>query len=146
VLERGVHAMSAASLAAASVAGLSVAAYSVLDAYGVRINGDWLGFTVWLVAADSALFVGYALGTRRARALRQWRDAWRLTLVSGLLGVASYGVFMWALGRALAALRETSIVFAAIVGTLVLKERMGRVRALSVLLVAAGVAAIALIR
>jgi drug/metabolite transporter (DMT)-like permease len=150
VLERGVRAVSAASLSAAVVVGLSVAAYSALDAYGVRVNGDWLGFTVWLVAADSALSVGYALATRRARALRQWREAWRRTLISGLLGIASYGVFMWALGRAqvgaVTALRETSIVFAALVGALVLKERMSGARALSVLLVAGGVAAIALIR
>ena len=93
------------------------------------------------------LFLAYALATRRGKALSQWRRAWGRTLVSGALGLASYGVFMWALARAqvgaVAALRETSIVFAALVGTLVLKERMTRARALSILLVAAGAAAIA---
>lgn len=147
VLERSAHAVSAASLAAAVIVGLSVAAYSALDAYGVRLNGDWLGFTAWLVVADSMLFLAYALATRRGKALSQWRRAWVRTLISGTLGLASYGVFMWALARAqvgaVAALRETSIVFAALVGTLVLKERMTRARALSILLVAAGAAAIA---
>jgi len=150
VLERAARGVSAASLAAAVVVGLSVAAYSALDAYGVRLNGDWLGFTAWLVVADSALFLAYALATRRGKALSQWRRAWGRTLVSGALGLASFGVFMWALARAqvgaVAALRETSIVFAALVGTLVLKERMTRARAVSVVLVAAGAAAIALIR
>jgi drug/metabolite transporter (DMT)-like permease len=139
--------VSAASLGAAVIVGLSVAAYSALDAYGVRINGDWLGFTVWLVVADSALFLAYALATRRGKALAQWREAWGRTLVSGVLGIASYGVFMWALSRAqvgaVSALRETSIVFAAIVGTLVLKERMTGARALAILMVAGGAAAIA---
>lgn len=147
VFERGLRTLSAASLLAAVAVGLSVAAYSALDAYGVRINGDWLGFTAWLVVADSALFLSYALATRREKALLQWRQAWGRTLTSGALGLASYCVFMWALSRAqvgaVAALRETSIVFAAIVATLVLKERMTRARAVSIILVAGGAAAIA---
>jgi uncharacterized membrane protein len=57
---------------------------------------------------------------------------------------------MWALGRAqvgaVAALRETSILFAALLGTMLLKERMTRARIVSSLLVAAGAAAIALFR
>jgi len=150
VFERGTRGVSAASLLAAVVVGLSVAAYSALDAYGVRLNGDWLGFTAWLVVVDSGVFLAYALATRRGKALAQWRQAWGRTLISGALGLASYGVFMWALARAqvgaVAALRETSIVFAAILGTLVLNERMSGVRLLSVLFVACGVAAIALLR
>jgi drug/metabolite transporter (DMT)-like permease len=148
VFERGLRTLSAASLLAALVVGLSVAAYSALDAYGVRINGDWIGFTAWLVVADSAVFLAYAIATRREKAFRQWREGWGRTLVSGALGLASYFVFMWALSRAqvgaVAALRETSIVFAAIVGTVVLKERMTPARAVSVLLVAGGAAAIAI--
>jgi len=150
VFERGRRMVSGATVVAAIVVGLTVAAYSALDAYGVRLNGDWLGFTAWLVVADSTLFLAYALATRRSKAFAQWRRDWRRTLVSGALGIASYGVFMWALARAqvgaVAALRETSIVFAALVGTLMLNERMTGARSLSILLVAAGAAAIALIR
>lgn len=150
VFERGARVASAASLAAAVVVGLSVAAYTALDAYGVRLNRDWLGFTVWLVIADSAVFLSYAFATRRGAVREQWRRTWGRTLTSGVLGLASYGVFMWALGRAqvgaVAALRETSIIFAALVGTTLLKERMTRGRIASTLLVAAGAAAIALVR
>jgi drug/metabolite transporter (DMT)-like permease len=146
VFERG-REISATSLLAAAAVGLSVAAYSALDAYGVRINADWLGFMAWLIVADSAVFMIYTFATRRGRVVSQWRSAWGRTLVSGLLGLASFSVFMWALARAqvgaVTALRETSIIFAAIVGTLVLKERMTRSRAASTLLVAAGAAAIA---
>src|SRR4051812_407268 len=105
--------VSAASLVAATAVGLSVAAYSALDAYGVRINGDWLGFAVWLVVLDSAVFIGYTFVVRRGQALAQWRAACGRTLVSGLLGVVSFTVFLWALANAqvgaIAALRETSI-------------------------------------
>ena len=141
--------VSAASLAAAIAVGFSVAAYSALDAYGVRINGDWLSFTVWLVVVDCALFTAYALAVRRD-ALRQWREAWGRTLVSGLLGIASFTVFLWALANAqvgaVAALRETSIVFAAVLGGAMLRERITRARAASIVLVAIGAAAIGLFR
>jgi drug/metabolite transporter (DMT)-like permease len=149
-LERGARPLPGTALAAAAIAGTAVAGYSVVDAYGVRLNGDWLGFTAWLVAADSALFVGYALATRRAAATGLWRREWGRTLLSGALGVISFGVFMWALGRAqvgpVTALRETSIVFAALLGTWVLKEPANRLRYLSAALVTGGVAAIALSR
>jgi drug/metabolite transporter (DMT)-like permease len=144
-----VRSVSAASLAAAIAVGLCVATYSALDAYGVRINGDWLGFTVWLVLVDCAVFITYAFGVRR-NAILQWRAAWGRTLVSGVLGIASFTVFLWALAKAqvgaVAALRETSIVFSALLGGAVLRERITRTRATSIVLVALGCAAIALFR
>ncbi len=147
VFERGVRRMSLAGLYAAVAVGAAVAAYSVLDAYGVRVNGDWLGFTAWLVACDSVAFVAYALLTRNG-AGAAWRTAWVRTLVSGILGVLSFGVFMWALGRAqvgaVSALRETSILFSALIGAFWLKEPMSGVRYLAAALVAGGMAAISL--
>lgn len=138
--------LSPAKLAAALGAGTTVAVYSVIDAYGVRLTGDWLSFTVWLVACDSGAFVVYAIATRRREAIRVWRSAWGRTLMSGILGTVSFAVFMWALGRAqvgaVAALRETSIIFAALIGALVLKEPMTPARAAGAALVCAGVAAI----
>jgi drug/metabolite transporter (DMT)-like permease len=142
--------MSWPAFRSALVAGSTVAAYSVLDAYGVRVNGDWLGFTVWLVLADSAAFVAFALATRCRPALSAWRRGWLRTLVSGLLGTLSFGVFLWALGRAqvgpVAALRETSIVFASLIGMVILRERVTPNRAVSTALAMAGAAALALAR
>ena len=146
IFERGARKLSASSVLAAIAIGVSVAAYSALDAYGVRINGDWFGFMVWLVVCDSTAFVLYALATRGDRAVSVWRTAWLRTLISGLLGLASFGVFIWALGRAqvgaVAALRETSVIFAMIIGASVLKEPMNRMRYASIALVAAGAAAV----
>jgi drug/metabolite transporter (DMT)-like permease len=150
LLDRADARLSWPALAAAAVAGITVAAYSVVDAYGVRINGDWLGFTVWLVASDSLAFVGYTVATRGRLATLAWRRGWGRTLVSGLLGTASFGVFMWALGRAqvgaVTALRETSIVFALLIGMAFLRERITGPRVFSAGLVMAGAAAIALAR
>ena len=131
----------------AVAAGLAVALYSVVDAYGVRITGDWLAFTAWLVAVDSACFVAYALATRRGSAALAWRTQWGRTLVSGALGVASFGVFMWALGRAqvgpVSALRETSIIISALLGGVFLGERQSIARYAAAVTVTAGVMAIA---
>ena len=44
-------------LIAATIAGITVAAYSALDAYGVRMSGDWLSYTAWLIVLDSGSFV-----------------------------------------------------------------------------------------
>lgn len=131
----------------AIAAGLAVALYSVIDAYGVRLTGHWLAFTAWLVAADSICFVAYALATRRSAAVLAWRHQWVRTLVSGSLGVASFGIFMWALGRAavgpVSALRETSIVFSALLGVVFLGERPSIARYAGAMTVTAGVMAIA---
>jgi drug/metabolite transporter (DMT)-like permease len=146
LLERGTPAVSPPALLAAMVVAATVAAYSALDAYGIRVNGDWLGFLAWLVICDSAAFVAYAVFTRRGKALAHWRLAWRRTLLSGMLGITSFGIFLWALSRAnigpVTALRETSTIFAAILAATVLKEPITRARCVSAALVAAGAAAI----
>jgi drug/metabolite transporter (DMT)-like permease len=146
-LERGAGRLSPAALVAAMAVGLSVAAYSVLDAYGVRLNGDWLGFTAWLVVCDSGAFLAYTFATRGRAPLAQWRNAAGRTLASGVLGITSFCVLMWALGRAPAgavvALRETSIIFAAAIGAAFLKERMSWNRAVAAAVVIGGAAVIA---
>ena len=141
---------SLAVLGIALLVGGTVACYSVLDAYGIALNGDWLGFTAWLIACDSVAFVAYALATRKGAALAGWRRDRGRVLASGTLGVASFGIFMWALGRApvgaVSALRETSILFAAALGALALKERMTPLRYLSATAVMLGIAAISAFR
>lgn len=142
--------LSLLTLGAAAGAGLAVAAYSVVDAYGVRMTGDWFSFTVWLVLIDGSAFVAYAIASRRARALRAWAAGWGRVIVSGFLGVVSFAVFMWALGRApvgaVSALRETSVLFAALIGALVLGERATWIRYAAAAAVTAGVGVIALAR
>lgn len=146
--ESGVRGLSAAVLLAAGGAGFAVAVYSVVDAYGIRLSGDWFSFTVWLFIVDGSLFVAYALVTRGQVALRAWKGNYGRTLASGALGVVSFAIFLWALGRApvgaVAALRETSVLFAALIGAAVLGERATWKRYAAAVLVFAGVAIIAL--
>jgi drug/metabolite transporter (DMT)-like permease len=113
-------------LAAAGV-GLTVAGYSVLNAYGARASESWLSFAAWLIVLDSGSFfiLMYAV---RGKGLLVALTAMRgRTLTSGLLGVSSFAVFIWALSRspvgAVAALRETSILFATLIGMSLYQEK-----------------------
>jgi len=136
------------SFGVAAAAGLSVAGYSVVDAYGIRMTGDSFSFTIWLVVIDGGTFVAYAIATRSGQVLRTWATGWLRVLITGWLGLASFGVFMWALGRApvgaVSALRETSVVFSVIIGACILRERVSSIRYMAAGAVAAGVGIIAL--
>jgi drug/metabolite transporter (DMT)-like permease len=135
-------------LAVATLTGLCVAAYSVLDAYGIRLGGDWFGFTVWLVLCDCAVFLAYTFVAQGpAVVVAAWHERWGRVVVSGLFGIVSFGVFLWALGRApvggVTALRETSVLFAAALGAVLLKETATWLRYAAAVSVTAGVVAIA---
>lgn len=139
-----------ATLAIAALTGFAVAAYSAVDAWGVRLNGDWLGFTAWLVVADTGTFLAYACATRGAAVIGAWREGVGRVLLSGVLGILSFGTFLWALARApvgaVAALRETSVIFAALIGAFVLGEAAGWRRHAAALLVMLGAGTMALWR
>lgn len=150
IAERGSARISLGTLGVAGLAGTAVASYSVVDAYGIRLGGDWAGFTVWLMVTDGLVFVTYVLLTRGRSALRAWQSAPWVTLTTGLLGLTSFVVFMWALGRAhvgaVTALRETSILFAALIGAIFLGERATVWRYASAVVVMAGVAMVSFAR
>jgi drug/metabolite transporter (DMT)-like permease len=135
-------------IAYAALAGSTVAAYSVLDAYGARLNGDWRAFTVWLVLLDGSAFVSAATIMRGQQLWRTIGRNWRVTLVSGLFGTVSFSIFLWALSRgtvgAVASLRELSVLFASVIGMVVLREGLSLPRLGGVLLVTGGVLALAM--
>jgi drug/metabolite transporter (DMT)-like permease len=136
-------------IALAGLVGLSVAAYSVVDGYGVRLSGDWWGFTVWLMVLDGGAFV---LLSRRLVGDGLWVTLYRQrsrVLLSGALGVISFCVFLWALGRApvgmVTALREVSVLFASLIGIVFLHERFSILRLAGAALVSIGVGSLALL-
>lgn len=139
------------TLLAAAVTGLCVAAYSVVDAYAIRLTGDWFGFTVWLVLCDGTAFLAYVfLVQGRTTVLAAWNEGWGRVILSGGFGVVSFSVFLWALGRApvgaVSALRETSVLFAAVLGATVLRETASWLRYAAAISVMAGVITIAVFR
>ena len=112
--------------------------------------GNWLSFTAWLVFVDSGSFFVLILAYQGRNLPQQlWRNRVR-TLTSGLLGVGSFGVFLWALSRSavgpVAALRESSVLFAAIIGMVWYGEVRSPHRLGAAALIVAGLMVITLLR
>lgn len=119
------------------------AAYTLVDGVGARVAGTAAGFILWLFLFDGLLMLGFALATRGWGAIRALAPEWRHGLAAGLMSLGSYWIVVWAFTQAplalVAALRETSVLFAMLLGGLFLKERIGPLRWAAAALVVAGI-------
>ncbi len=123
-----------------------IAAYTTIDGLGVRASGSPFGYAVWLTAIQGALFAAGAMVVGGAPLRREVWARKREGALTGVLSAGGYAIALWAMSTSpiafVAALRETSVVFAAILGALFLKEPFGRPRVIAAVLVACGVIAI----
>lgn len=117
------------AIAFAVTCGALTAAYTVVDAKGIRLSGDSLGYLVWFFLIDG---LGIALITAAYRGkavFMAMRSHIASGVFAGLLSLISYGAALIALSMApaakLAAIRETSVIFGAILAALWLKESFG---------------------
>ncbi|HTU05430.1 MAG TPA: DMT family transporter [Trebonia sp.] len=140
---RGGSGIGRAALIAAVGTGLTIAAYTTVDGLGVRLSGSSVAYIGWLMLLESLCVPAWALARRR-HDLRE--VPWRVLsagLLAGALSVLAYGLVLWAQTRGdlapIAALRETSVIFGAIIGTVVFHEPFGRTRIAATALVVAGV-------
>jgi drug/metabolite transporter (DMT)-like permease len=129
--------------------GASVAAYSFTSGLGVR-SSTVLGFQAWLEIVNGVAMVGFALLTRRGAALAYARRHAASGLMAGLLSVLGFLCYLAAAERLplgpVTALRETSVIFGAVIGTLVLKEGFGPRRIAAATMVVLGIALLAVWR
>lgn len=123
-----------------------IATYTTLDGLGVRAAGSTLGYSVWLTAIQGAIFATGALVYGGAPIRREVWARKKEGALTGVLSAGGYAIALWAMSHSpiafVAALRETSVVFAAILGALFLKEPFGRPRIVAAVIVACGVIAI----
>ncbi len=131
-----------------------IALYTFVDGLGVRTearaDGSVWRYVLWLFALDG---IAYPLlvwlrrdAAGRAAIVAYARRRWPLAALGGTASITSYAIALWAMTRApvasVAALRETSVLFAAVIGTLVLKEAFGLQRALGTMVIVGGVMAL----
>lgn len=135
---------------AALAAGATVAGYSVIDAYGTRLSGNWASFTAWLIVTDSLIFCGL-IYIFKGNVL--WRELWHergRIVMAGVLGVLSFTVFLWALSRnavgPVSALRESSVLFAALIGMAMHREAASASKAIAAILITLGLVMAAALR
>ena len=121
------------------------AAYTLVDAVGARAAGTAAGFILWMVVGDALAMTLYARLVRGRSAFAGFRTVWASGLAAGAMSLGAYWIAVWAFTQApvalVAALRETSILFALIIAAVVLREPVGGRRWLSAAAIAAGVAA-----
>lgn len=135
------------AIGAAVLTGLVIAGYSLIDGIGVRHAHDALSYVALLFALEGPVFVAVAAVRRSPRQWVQHGVAGR-ALLAGFLSVAAYGAVIWSQTRAplaeVAALRETGVISAAVIGAVFFKERFGYRRVMAAVVVALGVALISL--
>lgn len=132
-----------AAFLAAVATGLTIAAYTTVDGVGVRLAASPVGYIGWLMLLESFCVPMFALVRRRDVLLKQPPRILLAGLAAGALSVLAYGLVLWAQTRGslapIAALRETSVIFGAIIGTLIFREPFGRTRIAATVLVVAGI-------
>jgi drug/metabolite transporter (DMT)-like permease len=137
-------------LAWALLNGSMIAAYTLVDGAGVRVANAPLTYVVWTFALHSLPFAALVLARRGSAGLRfVWRHRWQ-ALGGGLLSGLSYGIALWAMSRApvaaVAALRETSVLFGVLLSAWLLKEVVNPRRWIGAAAVVAGVVLLRLAR
>ncbi len=125
-----------------------IATYTLVDGSGARASGNALSYVLWLSFVEGVVFLGWIGALHRRRAVDYIGRQWRRGLLGGFCSVAAYAIVLWAMTlapvAAVAALRETSVLFAAIIGTVLLKEGFGLARLAGAASVVVGVAALKL--
>jgi drug/metabolite transporter (DMT)-like permease len=123
--------------------GVSIAAYTVADGLGVRRSGTDLGYVVWLFLLGGLPIPLYAAAVAGRDLAARMRRRLGVGVAAGALAVTAYGLVIWAQRRGalavVAALRETSVLVAALIGSLWFSERFGRRRVLAAACITAGI-------
>lgn len=119
-----------------------IAGYTLVDGTGVRLSETALGYTLWTFFMNGFCLLCWAMVARRRQASHYLRLHWKKGLLGGVGTMGSYGLALWAMTQAplavVAALRETSILFGALIAFLLLKEKVAGLRILAALGIAGG--------
>jgi drug/metabolite transporter (DMT)-like permease len=122
--------------------GVTIAAYTVADGLGVRASGHSLSYIAWLNVLEGPWVFLFAVWMRGPAIMDHLRKYWWRGAGGGVVATVGYGLAIWALGMGamahVAALRETSVLWGALIGTIVLGESFGYRRVLAAVMVVAG--------
>ncbi len=137
------------TLPAALVTGVFIAVYSVIDGMGVRLAGDAMAYTAWMTLFFFLMPL-YFWAARGAPAFAAPAKAWGIALTGGCLAVLAYGIVIFAMQKSpmgiVSALRETSVVFATLIGWFFLGETLTLRRIAACLVIAFGAAGLGISR
>lgn len=122
-----------------------IACYTVIDAVGVRLAEGAVAYTAWTTVLEGALVI-VAMPLAKRRTLADLLTPFgRLSVVGGAVATLSYATILWAQTRTgtgtaeVAALRETGVIWAAVIRTVLFKETLGARRIAAAVVVLTGV-------
>ncbi|MBN9071894.1 MAG: hypothetical protein J0H34_09885 [Rhizobiales bacterium] len=145
-LARGANRTDPTAVAVAVLLSATIASYSIVDGIGIRNSGSPTGYMGWLFLFEFP--VGFFIvGRRRRLSMAVSWKSFAIGLGGGALSVLAYGLVLYAsvlapLG-AVSAIRESSVVFAALIGIVLFRERPVALRLAAAAIVACGVIALA---
>jgi len=123
-----------------------IAAYTLIDAKGARASGSPVAYTMWFFVANGVVLYLYGGLRRGAEVPRYLAANWKRMAVGAVCTTGSYAIALWAMTRApvalVACLRETSVIFVALIGAFFLGERFTARRAFATACVLAGLVAL----
>ena len=121
----------------------ATAGYSISDGMGGRAAGDPVLYVGWLLMVAAVFYVPVAVGLKGTVLFRATPRAWGVGMIAGACSFGAYAIAVWAMTIApialVAALRETSILFAVLIGWLVFGDRMDRGKVIAAGLIVGGV-------
>ena len=121
---------------------LTICAYSVVDGIGGRLSANPNAYSLWLFIGIAVVMLPYAIYRDGPDVIPAMRRFWRRGLAGGALQLLSYGIAIWAMTAApiaiVATLRETSVLFGAVIAVVVLKEPLRAARIVAACLIVCG--------
>lgn len=119
-----------------------IATYTVVDGLGARVSGAPVTYVAWILIGGGLGTAIWYLATRKAAGRAALVSRLPFGIAAGAVGYIAYAIALWAMTHApigaVAAVRESSVLFATAIGALALKEQFGRVRWIAAILVVAG--------
>jgi drug/metabolite transporter (DMT)-like permease len=123
-----------------------IVGYTLVDGVGARLSGNAFSYTGWMLLLTGVFVFLISFAFRGRQVTHHILAQWKKWTIGGVFTFASYSLALWAMTKApiapVAALRETSIVFSAVLAVFVLKERITTLRRVSIAIVTAGAIAI----
>lgn len=123
-------------------AACATAGYTLVDGIGARISGDPVTFVSWLLFLSAFFYLPAVLTLKGRGVIKGTKRDWMMGAITGGASLLAYSIAVWAMTKApiamVAALRETSILFAMLIGWVLFNDRMDRSKIIAGLLIVGG--------
>ena len=129
----------------ALVTGFFIMGYSITDGYGARVSNSFLSYMGWSFILNATIFpIILKINNKSEIITKTFKEGKKIFFIGGTLSYIVYGIVIWGFTQApialITALRETSIIFALLIGTFFLKEKFTLSKVIATFIIFFGVA------